>query len=497
MTDERLPLSAAAPAGAAEADARPRGTGRPELRFVASALAIAVGLVGLFRVPWVQRELLIPYALGQQRVAGWALGLEKLPVVVNFSCTGADVMALCLAAVLAFPAPLAARLRGAAVGLLLVSVLNTARIGTLSLAVGDRALFDRLHLLVWPAILIIAVSLYVFGWMRSMRAAPAAEPEREAFVAPPVRRFALWLVALTALYVAGASWYLESAWLRATAAWATVAGAGLMHLCGVSSTVAGNQLTTAHGSFVVTTTCIATPLVPVYFAAVLALPMSAWRRLAWVAAGPPVFFALGTARLLVLALPAGLVPSHANAIHAFNQSVFAALLTAAAAVWTARGAGLRGVGAAARRGSAALGVGLAVGVALGAPWTWALDVLAGAAQGALGHGGHLFADPQGALRLLPAFQLGLFAALAWAARERLAGGWRRAALAAALLAAAQLPLVVAVGELVVHARLEPHVRDLRAWAVLAPVVAVFALAGGFGRLRRRARPASVAAARAS
>jgi len=466
MTDERLPRSPAAPAEATAKPAPASGPRRPELRFVGSALAIAVGLVGLFRIPWVQRELLIPYALVQQRVAGWALGLEKLPVVVNFSCTGADVMALCLAAVLAFPAPLAARLRGAAVGLLLISVLNTARIGTLSLAVGDRALFDRLHLLVWPAILIIAVSLYVFSWMRSQRRSPAAAPGGTALAAPPVRRFALWLVALTTLYVAAASWYLDSAWLRGAAAWATVAGAGLMRLCGVSSTVAGNLLTTANGSFVVTTTCIATPLVPVYFAA-------------------------------VLALPAGLVPSHVIAIHAFNQLVFAALLVAAAATWSARGAGLRGVGAAARRGSAALGVGLAVGVALGAPWTWALDVLAGAAQGALGHGGHLFADPQGALRLLPAFQLGLFAALAWAARERLAGGWRRAALAAALLAAAQLPLVVAVGELVVHARLEPHVRDLRAWAVLAPVVAVFALAGGFGRLRRRARPASVAAARAS
>lgn len=487
-------MPAAEPAGADRTAAAGGAQGHPELRFLASALALGLGFIGLFRVPWVQSELLIPFALGQQKVAGWALGLERLPVVVDFSCTGADVMALCLASVLAFPASLVDRLRGAAIGLALIAVLNTARIGTLSLAVGDRVLFDRLHLLVWPAFLIIAVALFVFLWMRSVRRARPAEGAagRPPLVAPPVRRFAAWLVGLTILYVAGAGWYLESAWLRDAAAWAAAAGGGLMRVCGVTATVRGNTLATANGGFVVTTTCIATPLVPVYLAAVLALPMTPWRRLAWLLAAPPLFFALGTARLLTLALPAQLVPSPSIAIHAFNQLVFAALLVVGAAIWSTRG-----VAAPASRSLAALLVGLVAGVVAGVPWTWALDGLAAAAQSVAGHDGHRYVDPQGAIRLLPAFQLALFAALALAARERIGAGWRRLAAAGALLAALQLPFVVAVGELRAHAHLEPHVRDLRAWSVLAPVLLLFALAGGFGWIRRRGRPAPLAQPRAA
>lgn len=494
MRDEPLPpsppaseIATAEPAAADRAVADGGVPRRPEWRFLASALALGLGFIGLFRVPWVQSELLIPFARGQQKVAGWALGLERLPVVVDFSCTGADVMALCLAAVLAFPAALGARLRGAAIGLTLIAALNTARIGTLSLAVGDRVLFDRLHLLVWPAILIIVVALYVFSWMRSVRSVPAesAVDGRPPLVAPPVRRFAAWLVGLTILYVAGAGWYLESAWLREAAAWAAALGGGLMRVCGVAATVRGNTLATANGGFVVTTTCIATPLVPVYLAAVLALPMTRWRRVAWLLAAPPLFFVLGTARLLTLALPAQLVPSPSIAIHAFNQLVFAALLVVAAAVWSARGA-------AAPRALVSLLVGLVAGVAVGVPWTWALDAMASAAAAVAGHDGHRYVDPQGAIRLLPAFQLALFAALASAARERIGAGWRRLAAAGSLLAALQLPFVVAVGELRTHAQIEPHVRDLRAWAVVAPVLLLAVLAGGFGWIRRRGRPAQAA-----
>ena len=75
-------------------------------------------------MPWIQHQLLIPYAVGQQKLAGWLIGLRDLPVVVNFSCTGADVMALCVAAIAAFPAPLRARLRGIGLGLLLISAIN-------------------------------------------------------------------------------------------------------------------------------------------------------------------------------------------------------------------------------------------------------------------------------------------------------------------------------------------------------------------------------------
>ena len=67
---------------------------------------------------------------------------------------------------MAFPATWGARLRAAAVGLVVIGAVNTVRIGTLSLVATDRSLFDLLHVYVWPAILIVVAVAFVFTWMR-------------------------------------------------------------------------------------------------------------------------------------------------------------------------------------------------------------------------------------------------------------------------------------------------------------------------------------------
>ena len=271
-------------------------------------------------------------------------------MIISFACTGADVIALCVATVLAFPAPWRRRLQGVVGGLLLITAVNTVRIGTLSALAHDKRLFDAFHVVVWPAVLIVVVSLYVFFWMRwagaGARAARSrgggsgdaatagdAERSRERTVAV---RFALWLLPLTLLFVVGSGWYLSAPWILVATHWTATTAAALMSLAGVASKVTGSTLSTVHGSFIVTPTCIATPLVPVYFAAALALPMSWLRRGAWLLAGPLVFFALGVLRLLVLALPASIVPSYSNAIHAFNSLLFAVLLVMLGAWWGRR-----------------------------------------------------------------------------------------------------------------------------------------------------------------
>ena len=54
--------------------------------------------------PWVERQILLPFAQLQERVADQLTGVQTDAVYVDASCSGGDAMALCLGAVLAFPA---------------------------------------------------------------------------------------------------------------------------------------------------------------------------------------------------------------------------------------------------------------------------------------------------------------------------------------------------------------------------------------------------------
>ena len=87
----------------------------------------------------------------QGALAARLFGAPTLPVEVTLACSGADALALCLGAVLAYPVRGAARLAGAAGGAALILGLNTLRIGTLGRAAASPAWFDALHLYVWPA----------------------------------------------------------------------------------------------------------------------------------------------------------------------------------------------------------------------------------------------------------------------------------------------------------------------------------------------------------
>ena len=87
------------------------------LRFALTAGAWFIGLFGLMRLGWVERQILLPFA---QLQADQLTGVQTDAVYVDASCSGGDAMALCLGAVLAFPAPWSARLRGAGGGLLVI-----------------------------------------------------------------------------------------------------------------------------------------------------------------------------------------------------------------------------------------------------------------------------------------------------------------------------------------------------------------------------------------
>ena len=486
--------AASAPApGAAGGSAAPAGAagGDGMLRFTLTIGAWFVGLFGLMRLPWVERNLLTPFAEVQQEVADQLTGSPSDLVYADASCSGGDPMALCMGAIFAFPATWGARLRGVAAGLTLITAVNVVRIGNLRVIAENRPLLDLLHNYVWPAVLILVSALFVYVWMgrQGLGAAggrPAGGTGAAAggglVLAGRARRFALLSVLLVAAYFATAPFFYDSPAVDVIAGWIALAGGAILAAAGTATYVTGAVIRSDHGAFIVTQECIFTPLIPLYLAGVFAAPLGRRSRAAALIATPFVFFGLGVARLLVLAVPAAVVGSYVVAIHAFSQILVAVLLVAAAAFWTAGG----GRRAAARTGLA-VGVG-AVAAFAAAPVLGA--VVGGAAEAlraAAGHAGHRFADDQGAWAILPAFQVGLFAAL-WVACAGGRRGWRRALAGLAGVVLAQAVLGAPVDELAHHYGFDPHVGLLRGWALALPAAAVWWL------LVRPASPARPAAA---
>ena len=78
-------------------------------------------------------------------------------------------------------------------------------------------------------------------------------------------------------------------------------------------------------------------------------------------------------------------------------------------------------------------------------------------------------DPQGAIAFLPAFQIALYLAL-WVAAAFAAAGWRRFVAGLAILGLTQSAGLLALQALAIHAGVTAHVRDVRGWAVAAPVL---------------------------
>jgi len=443
---------------------------REARNFALRAVAWSLGLFGLLRSPWFESHALLPVTQAQARIATRLFGASPLPVDVTLACSGADALALCLAAVLAYPVPWRRRLAGAAGGAGLIVGLNTLRIGTLGRAAAAPVWFDALHLLVWPAAITLAIAGYVFAWMRL---ADRQQPVAERAVAvdacsrecpQPTRRFVFLTAGFLLLFVASSPFYLESRSVLALAGFIARAAALILGVVGVSAHAAGNVLSTSRGGFLVTQECISTPLIPVYLAAICAYSTT-WRRLILgVLATLPLFITLGIVRLLVVALP-DVVASPIFLVHAFYQLLLGAVVVFVAALWRH--------GRRAALGYALVGVTAAVLFVklLGPFYTRVVTYQAGAPLD----------DPQGAIALLPAFQVGLYLAL-WVAAF-VAVGWRRFLVGLAVLELTQAAGLLALYTLASHSGLTAHVRDIRGWAVAAPVL-IFAVVVNVARPRR-------------
>ena len=450
--------------------------------FVLRALAWVAVLFGGMRLAWVQEHLLVPSANLQHGLACALTGAPRDAVIVNQSCTGSDAMALCLGAIFAFPAPWRRRLIGAGIGLACILAVNTVRIGSLSMVVADRDLFQLLHVYIWPAAIVVVAAVYVYFWMgravaqgTATSAAVAAAPAAPRAATGAVVRFLLVSASLVTLYYLLHARWLASATLDAVATAVAGTAAFLMATCGLEVTVSDQVVRTAHGIWMVTPECATTPLIPIYLAAVLTARLTLVRRLLAIVATVPLFFALAVSRLLVLALPPALVGSPADAVHAFYQFLAgAALVLLTARLATGRDRWGRRLAAGLAAGVVALAAAAAVRPLLAAPWERLADVL---------HLGHGVADLQGALALMPAFQLALFAAL-WQAGGR-RWRWRPVGRRLLLLAASLVAVATAAGELATHLEATTPIVLLRAWALAVPALLAWDRRALFARSEER------------
>jgi exosortase/archaeosortase family protein len=466
-------------------EARPS---REALRFGVAATLLSLASFAALRLAFVERCLLQPMTSGQERLAAAWMGAPVSPIAVTLSCSGADLVALCVAMTLAYPVAWTRRLAGAAVGIAGILLLNTIRIGSLGRVAGTP-LFMPLHVYVWPAALVVATLGYVGLWM--WHGSPPAGGVGPEGASRHRTRFVLIVAATVAAYLVAAAWLQQQAFAR-TWAYAIAEGSRLaLGALGVPASSDGGGLVTPRGAFVVTPECVLTPLMPLYLAVLFAWPLSWPRRLAGLAAFPFLFGALSILRLLTLALPPIVMKSPIFLAHGFHQLVLAAVAIAAACAWSAGWTLDRPWMARTLRG---WGLALVLAVAFGRAYTALVTGVTALLAHVWPHALVSLTTPQevqGAWAILPAYQVVLLATL-WICRFGRRGPGRLA-LGLVVLFASQVALLVAAGELKAHLHLVLPVLAVRGWALAAPLAVLALIAfrtsgdeptGGDGAYRR-------------
>jgi S-adenosylmethionine decarboxylase len=364
---------------------------------------------------------------------------------------------------LAYPMRWRRRITGALLGGVVILALNAVRIASLSAAASDVDRLAVLHSYVWPVVLVLATAAYVFAWIgMSARHTPVNGGRW--------LRFAILSAVALLVYAASVPWAVTSAAIATIGVWTAETAALALTTIGASAHATGSVLMTDRGAFQVTQECLFTPMLPLAIAAVFALPIGAGRRAAYLLIGLPLFFALGVLRLLLLALPPYVSASPMFLAHGFYQMVAAAAAIAIAAhVAAGRDRGTD----ATKRTLAALGVAIGTAALVGPLWTMALGAIARATQAIVPMTISALTAPgeeQGALALLPAFQVA-FAAGLWMAVTS-GRRWSWLAMALVLLLGSQVVALAGIGAFVDRYGAPPHALVVRAWALAMPLLLV-------------------------
>ena len=268
-------------------------------------------------------------------------------------------------------------------------------------------------------------------------------------------------------FVVGTPWIAPSAVVAKSCSFVANAEALLMGAFGANVVTSGAALSTARGAFVVTPECILSPIIPLWVAAVFWWPLSRRGRIIGLLTTIPVIAGLATLRLFVLAAPGAWIDSPIIFVHGFHQLVLFAALVMVTALHGARQARR---GRAAARGLFVLAICAIGAFTLGPVYN---ELIVGVTTLLAHFAPHAIVtlrpatEVQGALAILPVYQLALFVAMVWAFGRPIRWRWIASVLAG--LALSQALLLLGLGELAAHAGVHPHALVLRGWAVILPV----------------------------
>jgi exosortase H (IPTLxxWG-CTERM-specific) len=162
----------------------------PWFRFALVFSALAIGSEILYYVVALESEVFTSYLAGIARISGWFLNFSDPEIVVDkirissraFSvrvaqgCDAIQVCTLLASAIIAFPLPLRAKLRGLVVGVGTLQVLNLMRVVTL-FWIGEHfeSVFQVSHEVLWPGFLIVSTIVIWIFWVR-YESQPAPRP---------------------------------------------------------------------------------------------------------------------------------------------------------------------------------------------------------------------------------------------------------------------------------------------------------------------------------
>lgn len=164
------------------------GGANRQRRFVVSVILLSVAYEALFSMFFVGSTWFRGYRAAIASVVAPILSLlgtgatsegtllhvpgESIPVMRG--CDGLEPIGLFALAVVAFPAPLRAKLAAALIGTCLLSLLNLFRVVSLVLLrVHWKSRFELFHMEIWPVVFVaITVSMWVF-WAHRQRPLPA------------------------------------------------------------------------------------------------------------------------------------------------------------------------------------------------------------------------------------------------------------------------------------------------------------------------------------
>jgi exosortase H (IPTLxxWG-CTERM-specific) len=176
----------------AAGDGRRPPSRRREILFLVVFLVLLGASFTAISLQPVNDRVIEPFTAGIARVSGATLNLmgqgitmrgtiienHRFAVNIRNGCNGVETMLIFISAVLAFPAPWAARGIGLVLGILAIQVVNLVRVVALFLtgAYFPR-LFDASHTVVWQTVVILfGVLLWIFWASRFAAPRRRAEP---------------------------------------------------------------------------------------------------------------------------------------------------------------------------------------------------------------------------------------------------------------------------------------------------------------------------------